>query len=69
MSFSSPSKKTTEILMSNEEKQMKNDIEMLQKLRHRNIIRLYEEIDDEKYQDYYILLMELAQGGSLFNFI
>lgn len=55
--------------MSNEEKLMKNDIVMLQKLRHRNIIRLYEEIDDEKHQDYYILLMELAQGGSLFNFI
>ncbi len=35
--------------MSNEEKLMKNDIEMLQKLRHKNIIRLYEQIDDENH--------------------
>jgi serine/threonine protein kinase len=42
---------------------------MLQKISHKNIIRLYEQVEDEKYKDYYIILMELAQGGSLFNFI
>ena len=42
----------------------KNEIKILTKLDHPNIIRLYEVFEDDKY---FYLFIELCSGGSLFN--
>jgi serine/threonine protein kinase len=38
------------------------EVYILQKIRHSNIIRLYEKFEDHKY---YFLVMEYAGGGDL----
>lgn len=47
-------------------KRIAKEIEILKKLRHPNIVMLYEIIETEKEL---FLIMEYANGGELFEFI
>ena len=45
---------------------LSNEVDILCKLKHPNINRLHEVIEDAKY---FVIVMELARGGELFNYV
>ena len=47
-------------------KKVMQEVYILQKIRHSNIIRLYEKFEDHKY---YFLVMEYAGGGDLLQYV
>jgi len=50
----------------NRRKSVKREIKLMEKMKHQNIIRLYEVIDTSKYV---ILIMEYVGGGSLHGYL
>lgn len=53
-------------LQRNEYENVLREIRILQKLKHPNIIQLYEVINDEE-DDYIYLVMEYLSGGSILS--
>jgi calcium-dependent protein kinase len=51
-------------LAEDERKKLKNEAEILRKVDHPNIIKLYEIFEDKKY---YYIIMEFLTGGELFE--
>lgn len=51
-------------LAEDERKKLKNEAEILRKLDHPNIIKLYEIFEDKKY---YYIITEFLTGGELFE--
>jgi serine/threonine protein kinase len=50
----------------NRRKSVKREIRLMEKMKHKNIIQLYEIIDTSKYV---ILIMEYLGGGSLHGYL
>jgi len=50
----------------NRRKSVKREIKLMEKMRHPNIVQLYEIIDTSKYV---ILIMEYVGGGSLHGYL
>ena len=51
---------------SHSKKKVMQEVYIMQKIRHSNIIRLYEKFEDEKY---IFLVMEYAGGGDLLQYV
>ena len=51
---------------ANRRKSVKREIKLMEKMKHSNIIRLFEVIDTSKYV---ILIMEYVGGGSLHGYL
>ena len=58
--------KKKKLLDPNRRKSVKREIKLMEKMKHPNIIRLYETIDTD---DYVILVMEYVGGGSLHGYL
>jgi MAP/microtubule affinity-regulating kinase len=58
--------KKYKLLDPNRRKSVKREIKLMEKMKHPNIVRLYETIDTEKYV---ILVMEFVGGGSLHSYL
>ena len=56
----------SKIIDSDDSERIYREISFLKKLKHGNIIKLYEIIENSKN---YYLIMEYAAGGELFNYI
>ena len=56
----------SKIVDSDDSERIYREINFLKKLKHTNIIKLYEIIENSKN---YYLIMEYAAGGELFNYI
>lgn len=56
----------SKIVDSDDSERIYREINFLKKLKHGNIIKLYEIIENSKN---YYLIMEFAAGGELFNYI
>lgn len=59
------------ILTSDQSKMIENEIQILQKICHPNIIKLYEAftLTNSKNEEYVILIQELCSNGSLFKYV
>jgi serine/threonine protein kinase len=58
--------KKHKLLDANRRRSVKREIKLMEKMRHSNIIKLYEIIDTHKYV---ILVMEYVGGGSLHGYL